>query len=160
MILQEDIIHYQELLAAHRQTLRTYLYQRLMLGFMSPPGIRNGIVKTRAEIRTCKQYLRGAGIAVEDAPDDDSGLFDLAWLYHLIPIALLALISAGIGMLIHYQVIEPRMAAMPDDGWNIAVAGIAVEQAPGVVDQGDAGDKISDIVYGMLKPHTNSRSVV
>jgi hypothetical protein len=67
----DDIAHQQELLRINRCNLALYLQQRDLQGaaFVTP-AIASGIVEARANIARIKGILRGAGVAVEDHPDD------------------------------------------------------------------------------------------
>jgi hypothetical protein len=69
---QEDIKHQQKLLTIHRRNLAHYLSQQTALGTAyTPPGVANGILETRENIKRLKGILRGWNVAVVDHPDDE-----------------------------------------------------------------------------------------
>src|SRR5947207_4986004 len=69
---QEDIKHQQKLLTIHRRNLAHYLSQQTALGTAyTPPGVANGILGTRENIKRLKGILRGWGAIVVDHPDDE-----------------------------------------------------------------------------------------
>jgi hypothetical protein len=70
---QADIDHQQKLLTIHRRNLAHYLSQQAALGgaAYAPPGVANGILETRENIKRLKGILRGWGAIVVDHPDDE-----------------------------------------------------------------------------------------
>jgi len=69
---QDDVKHQQNLLDINRRNLAHYLRQQDTLGAAyTPPGIVNGILEARANIKRIKGILSGWGKVVEDHPDDD-----------------------------------------------------------------------------------------
>jgi hypothetical protein len=68
---QQTISEYQNLLHAHRRTLRQLLKQEALSGeAFVPPAVTNGIADARAEIARLKAELRSWGVAVDDEPAD------------------------------------------------------------------------------------------
>jgi tetratricopeptide (TPR) repeat protein len=152
MAISEEIEQINQILTAHRRTIRHYQWQRMMLGAATPPGIAHGINDAREKIRQCKIQLRELEGSVADAREDGPSFMDLSIVFQVAPLLLLVVISAGIWATWKSLVYDPSNAPMPDTGWNIAVAGIGVEQSPGVIQQGDEGKRISDLLYGLLQP--------
>jgi hypothetical protein len=67
-----DIQQQQNLLATYRRTLSIQLQQRAALGAAyTPPGIINGIIEARENIRSIKGVLRGWSASVDDDPLDE-----------------------------------------------------------------------------------------
>jgi hypothetical protein len=76
---QEAIEDQKQLLAAYRRTLAQYLKQQAMIGLVHiQPGVAQGIREARSNIRRIKAILRGWETEVEDYPDDEEPLDDIA----------------------------------------------------------------------------------
>jgi WD40 repeat protein len=70
MLNQEEINSLQERLGIYCRRLAVLLEQRAIHGTFTPPNIVEEIRITREESRRIKAALRGAGVKVEDHPDD------------------------------------------------------------------------------------------
>lgn len=70
---QEEIDDQLARLAIYRRNLALYLKQRALQGeAFTPPGVANGIVESRSQIRLIKKVLQDWHVSVEDHPDDES----------------------------------------------------------------------------------------
>jgi hypothetical protein len=70
---EEDIEGQRRLLVAHRQTLYGYLMQQALLGLANtPPGVLNGIISARSEIRRIKDTLYKWGKPAAEHPIDEA----------------------------------------------------------------------------------------
>jgi eukaryotic-like serine/threonine-protein kinase len=69
----EEIAQQSDLLAVYRRTLAHLLRQAANYGGVSfaPPQTANGISEARAQIAQLKTALRGAGVVVENEPNDE-----------------------------------------------------------------------------------------
>ncbi len=70
---EEEIAHQQKLLGINRRNLAHYLSQQNSLGAAyTPPGVTNGIIESRSNIRRIKGILHNWNVQFEDHPDDEA----------------------------------------------------------------------------------------
>jgi hypothetical protein len=70
-----NVENQQKLLRIHRENVAHYLTQVAMFGQVNVPAfLLHSINHERERITTIKQALRAAGVAVDDHPDDGTGL--------------------------------------------------------------------------------------
>ncbi len=65
------------------------------------------------------------------------------------------LILVGLGILAYY-LINPPLEPMPEGTWNLAIAGIAVDDGNGSSTCGEEGEKLSNLLYDELKGVVNN----